>query len=544
MHTRGAGASAVASAAYRAGEILLDARYDAERNYSRKEDVLAQGIACPAGAPTWARTRQTLWDEVERSETHPRAQLSREIIIGLPVELSVDGMKQVCRRMANQLAKQGVVVDWALHGPGKDNKDNYHAHFNLTTRPLFLDPTTEEWRWGTKHHLRAEKKTPPRLNKDGKARKQRPKRVFAEQDFLYHAWSKKGKKGWLEQNVKRGIIEVEINKELRLEHEKGRIKNLQLVDFDEARAAAAARGGPRKRLRLPEYRKMKQEQREAAAALAELAEAAAELEDADAACTVAERAYTEALAEREVEEGRKREEEALAACYATAKKTPSEENLDATYWQLVRMEAAVETDLGERLVRQVTRHDVREALDEIWPIWDKTRRNLAHLEEKQGFKRDPETGRLERIRTPDQPTIQESFQAAARIALAGGRAGSVEATLWLNEWERSQSDQGDTEAEIQQHEQDSGVGEDAQAIRRVELLYSIKDAGHLPPRFTSGRVLASGIRNDCKRHGLILPPSGTYTAKHGDTLLEIVEALEALEKLIRAITRDPPGMER
>jgi hypothetical protein len=122
---------------------------------------------------------------------------------------------------------------------------------------------------------------------------------------------------------------------------------------------------------------MQQEQREAEV---ERAEAAAELEVAEAAYARAERAYAEGVAEREVEEGRKREEEALAVCYATAKKTPSEENLNATYRQLKRMEVAVEVDLSERLVDQVTHLDVLKALGEIWPDWDKTRRNLAHLE--------------------------------------------------------------------------------------------------------------------------------------------------------------------
>jgi hypothetical protein len=135
------------------------------------------------------------------------------------------------------------------------------------------------------------------------------------------------------------------------------------------------------------------------------------------------------------------------------------------------------------------------------------------------------------------------FQVAARTALAGGRAGSIEANLWLNAWVQSLRGQGKTEAQIRQYGQELGVDDDAQAIRRVERLYAIEDAGHIPPRFTGSRGLASGIREDCKRHSLILPPIATYPAKDDDLLMDLVRALWALENLIRAVTRDP-GMRR
>ena len=59
------GGSAVASAAYQAGEKLYSELDKEAKDYTRKENVLANGIVKPENAPKWCLDRERLWNEVE-----------------------------------------------------------------------------------------------------------------------------------------------------------------------------------------------------------------------------------------------------------------------------------------------------------------------------------------------------------------------------------------------------------------------------------------------------------------------------------------------
>ncbi len=81
-------ASAVASAAYRAGARLRDDQGGVWYDYTRKSGVVYSSILLPENAPERFHDRQTLWNAVQKTETRKDAQLSREIRVELPRELT------------------------------------------------------------------------------------------------------------------------------------------------------------------------------------------------------------------------------------------------------------------------------------------------------------------------------------------------------------------------------------------------------------------------------------------------------------------------
>lgn len=133
---RSAGRSAVAAAAYRAGEKIEDRTTGSVHDYTRKQGVVAKGIALPEGAPEWAKDRAELWQRVEEKETRINSQLSREIIIALPDELTPKQRRLMVDDFADFLAgQQGLAVDWTIHEPPPEgDKRNTHAHLMITTR--------------------------------------------------------------------------------------------------------------------------------------------------------------------------------------------------------------------------------------------------------------------------------------------------------------------------------------------------------------------------------------------------------------------------
>ena len=63
---RSAGQSAVASAAYRAGEKLHSEYYGEDSDYSRKGGVICSEILLPSHAPPEYADREKLWNAVEK----------------------------------------------------------------------------------------------------------------------------------------------------------------------------------------------------------------------------------------------------------------------------------------------------------------------------------------------------------------------------------------------------------------------------------------------------------------------------------------------
>ena len=71
---RSAGQSAIAAAAYRAGERLYSDYYGEYSDYTRKGGVICSEIILPSHAPPEYQDRAILWNTVEQVEKHPKAQ--------------------------------------------------------------------------------------------------------------------------------------------------------------------------------------------------------------------------------------------------------------------------------------------------------------------------------------------------------------------------------------------------------------------------------------------------------------------------------------
>lgn len=121
--------SAVAGAAYRAGERIEDHRTGLTHDYRRKGGVVDTGI------DGWSGDRSGLWNAAERSERHPRAIVARELVLALPHELTAADRREIVRGFAAYIHdRHGVAIDWAIHGPTANSPRNHHAHLMLTTR--------------------------------------------------------------------------------------------------------------------------------------------------------------------------------------------------------------------------------------------------------------------------------------------------------------------------------------------------------------------------------------------------------------------------
>lgn len=140
---RSAGRSAVAAAAYRSGEKLLDARTGVTHDYRRRSGVEHREILLPADAPGWARAlnREQLWNLVEAKEKRKDSQLCREVRIMIPRELGREARLQVvCDYLQEAFVSKGMVADVAWHNPmGSDGLEQPHAHVMLTMRHLDME---------------------------------------------------------------------------------------------------------------------------------------------------------------------------------------------------------------------------------------------------------------------------------------------------------------------------------------------------------------------------------------------------------------------
>jgi hypothetical protein len=136
--SRSSGRSTPGAAAYRAAELLVEARTGEVHDYSRKRGVLHSEILAPDGAPDWVFERGELWNRVEQVEKRKDAQLCRELDIALPHELTSSQRQELIRRYVKQnFVNRGMVADLNLHAPGRGEENrNFHAHIMLPMRRL------------------------------------------------------------------------------------------------------------------------------------------------------------------------------------------------------------------------------------------------------------------------------------------------------------------------------------------------------------------------------------------------------------------------
>lgn len=141
--SRGKGKSAVAAAAYRAGEKITN-EFDGEtHDYTRKGGVVHTEILLPNHAPAAFSDRAVLWNEVEKIEKLKNAQLAREIELALPRELTREQSISLVREYVKRhFVAAGMCADICVHDTGGGNP---HAHVMLTMRPF-----DECGAWGAK----------------------------------------------------------------------------------------------------------------------------------------------------------------------------------------------------------------------------------------------------------------------------------------------------------------------------------------------------------------------------------------------------------
>ena len=141
--SRGKGKSAVAAAAYRAGEKITNEFDGMTHDYTHKGGVVHTEILLPGHAPAAFSDRAVLWNEVEKIEKAKNAQLAREIEIALPRELTREQSISLVREYVKKhFVAAGMCADICVHDTGGGNP---HAHVMLTMRPL-----EESGEWGAK----------------------------------------------------------------------------------------------------------------------------------------------------------------------------------------------------------------------------------------------------------------------------------------------------------------------------------------------------------------------------------------------------------
>lgn len=136
--SRSSGRSAVAAAAYRCGERLLNQRDGQVHDFRARSGVQATFIAAPEDAPSWTLDRQALWSAAELHETRGNATTAREWEAALPAELDAGQREALSRQFAAAMVERfGIVADCAIHAPsGEGDRRNHHLHMLTTTRTV------------------------------------------------------------------------------------------------------------------------------------------------------------------------------------------------------------------------------------------------------------------------------------------------------------------------------------------------------------------------------------------------------------------------
>lgn len=135
--TRSDGKSAVAAAAYRAGEKLIDERRGQMHDYTKKRNVITTALILPKGV-TCNVARQELWNSAEAAEKRKNSCIAREIEVALPAKLPQEAQIRLATQYAQGIAdRYGLAADVAVHAAahGGDER-NVHAHILLTTRRI------------------------------------------------------------------------------------------------------------------------------------------------------------------------------------------------------------------------------------------------------------------------------------------------------------------------------------------------------------------------------------------------------------------------
>nr|WP_326208667.1 MobQ family relaxase [uncultured Oscillibacter sp.] len=149
---RSAGQSVVTSAAYRAGEKLYSEYYGEVSDYTHKGGVVCTDILLPPQAPVEYKDRATLWNAVEKAERGKKAQLAYSFDIALQNEFFLEENIALARQfVSEQLVGQGMIADFAIHQPDKEDGGIPNPHFHVLCP---IRPIEESGKWGCKQRRR------------------------------------------------------------------------------------------------------------------------------------------------------------------------------------------------------------------------------------------------------------------------------------------------------------------------------------------------------------------------------------------------------
>ena len=130
---RSAGKSAIAAAAYRSGQRLIDERTGIIHDYTYKTGVDKSMILSPIEAD-WISDRERLWNTVEATEKRCDSRLAREVTLAIPRELSRDNqIALVCEYVKINYTARGMITDINFHDLESNNP---HVHMMLSLRQL------------------------------------------------------------------------------------------------------------------------------------------------------------------------------------------------------------------------------------------------------------------------------------------------------------------------------------------------------------------------------------------------------------------------
>lgn len=130
------GAGAVKKAAYQSGQTLIEERTGEVCDYARKERVLDEGLALPAGVQPVGRGE--LWNEAERVWVEGgggKTLVAKRYEFALPIELDEDGRRACVRDFCALFPSKAC--DWAIHDSARGG--NPHAHILVSALDLAAD---------------------------------------------------------------------------------------------------------------------------------------------------------------------------------------------------------------------------------------------------------------------------------------------------------------------------------------------------------------------------------------------------------------------
>lgn len=134
---RSKGSSAVAGAAYQAGEKLFSEYDQKNKDHRRKQkEVVYTEIMLPANAPPEYADRETLWNSAEEVEKQWNSQLARRFVVALPREVPLEMCPQMLQEYCEEyFVSKGMCCDIAIHDPDPPGH-NPHCHIMLTMRAI------------------------------------------------------------------------------------------------------------------------------------------------------------------------------------------------------------------------------------------------------------------------------------------------------------------------------------------------------------------------------------------------------------------------